>query len=69
MVAIDPEDLPNMTPVYIDVSIKAFKTKLCCRVNPVAIVYKKVVCQTCFERLRAGYTRGAWDIGGTGGTT
>lgn len=65
--AIDPEDLPDMTPIRVDSVIKAFRTKLCCRVNPIAIVHKKIVCQDCFVRLRASYSRGAWDLGG--GTT
>lgn len=66
---IDPDsELPDMTPVFVDAVIKAFRTKLCCTVNPIAVVYKKIVCQDCFERLRASYSRDTWDIGGTGGT-
>ena len=60
-------DLPDMTPVHIDFNIKEFKSRLCCRINPVAIVYKKIACQDCFERLRAIYSRDSWDLGG--GTT
>lgn len=57
-------DLPDMTPVLVDVNIKAFVSQLCCTVNPVAIIYKKIVCQRCFELLRASYIYPEWDLGG-----
>ena len=57
-------DLPDMTPEYIDFVIKAFESKLCCQVNPVAIVHKKIVCQDCFKLLRECYTR-EWDLHNT----
>jgi hypothetical protein len=58
------DQLPDMTPVHIDLGIKAFVSKLCCTVNPIAIIYRKQVCQQCFEALRAGYTHPSWDLGG-----
>ena len=58
------DNLPNMTPMKVDYTIKAFVPKLCCTVNPVAVVYRKTVCQQCFELLRAHYSYPAWDLGG-----
>ena len=60
---IDDRDLPDMTPVLVDANIKSFVSQLCCTVNPVAIIYKKIVCQRCFELLRASYIYPEWDLG------
>lgn len=54
-------ELPDLTPEHIDFVIKAFESKLCCQVNPVAIIYKKIVCQDCFKLLRESYTH-EWDL-------
>ena len=64
LLAMIEPDLPDLTPVNIDAAIKAFVPNLCCITNPVAIVYRHRVCQTCFERLRAQYTIDAWTLGG-----
>ena len=57
-------DLPDMTPCRVDYNIKSFVSKLCCTVNPIAIIYRKQVCQQCFEALRASYSYPEWDLGG-----
>ena len=57
-------DLPDITPQYIDRIILNFESKLCCNVNSVAIIYKKVVCADCFGKLKAKYTGEHWDIQG-----
>jgi hypothetical protein len=64
LLAMMSPDLPDMTPVLVDANIKEFVSKLCCTVNPVAVIYKKQVCQRCFELLRASYIYPEWDLGG-----
>ena len=48
--------LPDLTPEHVDHVVSSFESSLCCTVNPIAIVHKRVVCQQCFERLREHYT-------------
>ena len=62
--ALDPGKLPDITPQYIDKSIKNFETKLCCRINTIAIINKKAVCADCFDTLKRSYTGEHWDIRG-----
>lgn len=56
------EDLPDITPKHIDKSIRNFKSKLCCRVNSVAIVYEKAICIDCFNKVKAKYTGKYWEF-------
>jgi len=58
------EDLPDFTPTHINSAIKEFIPNLCCEVNPTVIVYRKRVCQRCFDVLRASYGADAWMLGG-----
>ena len=56
--------LPDITPQYIDNSIKEFKSKLCCRVHSIAIINSHRVCEDCFNSLKEKYTGEHWNLRG-----
>jgi hypothetical protein len=56
------KELADLSPQFLDHTINAFTSGLCCLTHPIAIVGGKTVCQQHLNELRANYSGSDWLI-------